>query len=461
VLSPGELEFAGHVKQLVTAEAPVEAEYLPAAQLVHPALPLVSLYVPATHGEHGPPSGPEYPALHVHAKDEELIAGELEFRGHTPQLDAAEAPTVLECVPDPQLVHAALPLAILYVPATHAEHVPPFGPEYPALQAHAVTSELELGAFAFTGHTTQVVAVVAPVVLEYVPAPQLAHASVPLAILYVPATHGEHGPPPGPAYPALHTHAASDELMLVDVVSAGQPKHVDAIVAPVDVEYVPAPQLVHAALPLVCLYVPAPHAAHGPPSGPVYPALQGNGTNVHGPPTGPEYPTLQEQAELAPSEKEFAGHAKHVVASVAPVAAEYVPDGHSIHWLTPALPEYCPAGQFVHVRSLVAPPTTENLPAAQLRQFEHGVPETYALPPFVQVVVWYWPAGQNTFPVAHDTFIPLNVDPTTPASKMTCKYPVLAVYVKCGREIGIVPPCSVMYVFGDPGVWQFKAEEHL
>jgi hypothetical protein len=40
---PGELEFAGHVKQFVTAEAPVEAEYVPGAQLVHVALPLVSL----------------------------------------------------------------------------------------------------------------------------------------------------------------------------------------------------------------------------------------------------------------------------------------------------------------------------------------------------------------------------------------------------------------------------------
>ena len=67
VLSPGELEFAGHAKQFVTAEAPAEPEYVPAAQLVHPALPPVSLYVPAPHGKHGPPSGPECPALHVHA----------------------------------------------------------------------------------------------------------------------------------------------------------------------------------------------------------------------------------------------------------------------------------------------------------------------------------------------------------------------------------------------------------
>ncbi len=379
VLRLGELEFAGHVKQFVTAEAPVEVEYLPAAQLVHPTLPLVSLYVPAPHGEHGPPSGPEYPALHVHAKDEELIAGELEFRGHTPQLDAAEAPTVLECVPDPQLVHSALPLAILYVPATHAEHVPPFGPEYPALQAHAVTSELELGAFAFTGHTTQVVAVVAPVVLEYVPIPQLTHASAPLATLYVPATHGEHGPPPGPAYPALHTHAARDELMLVDVVSAGQPKHVDAIVAPVDVEYVPAPQLVHAALPLVSLYVPAPHAAHGPPSGPVYPGLQFAGT--HGPPAGPMYPVVQVQAVTAVLElgdTESDGQAKQVDAVVAAAVPEYFPVPQFKHAALPLDSLYVPAPHAEHV-----PPSGPVYPALQ-GAGTHG-PPAGPMYPVVQV----------------------------------------------------------------------------
>ena len=40
-------------------DAPVAVEYLPAAQSVQSALPAVALYLPATHAEHGPPSGPE------------------------------------------------------------------------------------------------------------------------------------------------------------------------------------------------------------------------------------------------------------------------------------------------------------------------------------------------------------------------------------------------------------------
>jgi hypothetical protein len=48
---------------------------------------------------------------------------------------------------------------------------------------------------------------------------------------------------------------------------------VASAVAPVVVKYVPAPQSVHATLPVTVLYFPAAHAAHVPPSGPVYPVL--------------------------------------------------------------------------------------------------------------------------------------------------------------------------------------------
>ena len=40
------------------------------------------------------------------------------------------------------------------------------------------------------------------------------------------------------------------------------------------VEYFPAPQSVHAALPVLILYLPVAQAVHEP-AGPVYPALQG------------------------------------------------------------------------------------------------------------------------------------------------------------------------------------------
>ncbi len=51
--------------------------------------------------------------------------------------------------------------------------------------------------------------------------------------------------------------------------------HVVIELAPTVFEYLFAAQLVHGTLPLMLLYFPASHATHGPPSGPVYPALQG------------------------------------------------------------------------------------------------------------------------------------------------------------------------------------------
>ena len=44
----------------------------------HAALPDASLYVPAAHSAHGPPSGPDVPALQVQAATNELCAGALE-----------------------------------------------------------------------------------------------------------------------------------------------------------------------------------------------------------------------------------------------------------------------------------------------------------------------------------------------------------------------------------------------
>jgi hypothetical protein len=49
----------------------------------------------------------------------------------------------------------------------------------------------------------------------------------------------------------------------------GQATHVELAEAPIEVEYVPAPQSVQAAVPVDSLYFPATHAVHVPPSGPV------------------------------------------------------------------------------------------------------------------------------------------------------------------------------------------------
>ena len=55
---------------------------------------------------------------------------------------------------------------------------------------------------------------------------------------------------------------------------------------------------------------------------------------VHGPPSGPVEPALQIQAvetELDNGESEFVGHAKHVEILLAPTTAEYEPIPQSVH----------------------------------------------------------------------------------------------------------------------------------
>jgi hypothetical protein len=44
----------------------------------------------------------------------------------------------------------------LYVPATQAVHVPPLGPEKPALHVQAVITVLALGELEFAGHAVHV-----------------------------------------------------------------------------------------------------------------------------------------------------------------------------------------------------------------------------------------------------------------------------------------------------------------
>ena len=187
--------------------------------------------------------------------------GEVEPAEHTRQVVATVAPTVVEYVPTPQSVHTALPVAILYFPATHAVHGPPIGPVDPALHVQAARTELEIGELEFVGHAMHVVAIVAPTVVEYVPAPQSVQTALPVEILYFPVTHAVHAPPPfSPVNPALQMHSKTLVLALGDVLLTGH--------------------VVHAALPTVFFHVPAAHAVHDP-SGPVYPGLQGWGQVNH------------------------------------------------------------------------------------------------------------------------------------------------------------------------------------
>jgi hypothetical protein len=149
------------------------------------------------------------------------------FAGHAEHVEEALAPTAAENVAVPQSVQVALPVTILYFPATHAVHVAPFAPVNPALHEQAATTVLETDSFTFEGHSRQVDETLAPTVVEYVAVPQSVHVALPLVVLYFPATQAVHGPPSGPVNPALQvgTQALTDKLPLGEVVPAGQVKH--------------------------------------------------------------------------------------------------------------------------------------------------------------------------------------------------------------------------------------------
>jgi len=94
----------------------------------------VSLKVPAAHEVQTPPSAPEKPGL----QRQVLIA----------VLPAIEAGIALAG----QNKHAAEPVALLNMPAGHAEHGPSFAPVYPALHSHVVLPSFE---YEFSGHGIQ------------------------------------------------------------------------------------------------------------------------------------------------------------------------------------------------------------------------------------------------------------------------------------------------------------------
>ena len=108
-----------------------------------------------------------------------------------------------------------------------------------------------------------------PTIMEYVPAAQSVHASLPVVILYFPEAHGEHTPPAGPVDPALHVQAVSAELALGEVEFDRHARQVAAVVAPAVVEYWATPQAMHAEVPIVILYLPAVQAVQVSPDGPM------------------------------------------------------------------------------------------------------------------------------------------------------------------------------------------------
>ena len=106
--------------------APVVVRNLPAPQSVHETEPVTSLYFPAAHAEHVPPSGPVNPWLQRQTVERVLPIGDCEFPGQLKQNSEAEALTFIEYLPAPQPMHVAAtdaPTVVEYMPAPQSLHV--------------------------------------------------------------------------------------------------------------------------------------------------------------------------------------------------------------------------------------------------------------------------------------------------------------------------------------------------
>ncbi len=223
VLPTGE-EAKDFVRQSVhvkAVEAPTNPENVPARQSVHVAGPVSVLYLPAAHWRHVPPLGPDDPMLHVQLVEAGLPAGDdaSEDVVQAVHVDSANAPLAVEYLPAPQSVHVAGPVPILYLPATHAVQVPPFGPENPTLQMQPAKAEVPAGEFEFSGQV-MLVSVAAPVPTRYLPAAESVHEADPVVVLYFPGTQVEQplvGAPPRPVYPGLQMQSLVNALVVVSV----------------------------------------------------------------------------------------------------------------------------------------------------------------------------------------------------------------------------------------------------
>ena len=209
------------------AEAPNVVEYLPATQLMHAVAPVMILYFPAVHAAHDTPLSPVNPPLQRQLLERILPLGDSELFGQLMHVLDAEAPTVgeylpapqsiqeltpgapgvvrylpapqsvhvaatnapvvAEYLPAPQSVHPTEPISSLYFPASHAVHVAPLAPVYPALHWQLVETLLPVGEIEFGG--------------------QELHAAEPGNALYSPGRHSTQVSPSVPVAPALQVQS--------------------------------------------------------------------------------------------------------------------------------------------------------------------------------------------------------------------------------------------------------------
>jgi len=168
------------------------------------------------------------------------------------------APIAVEYWPDRQLVQAASPGSILYLPATHCTQVPPLNPVNTGLHTQSLTWALEIGDIESAWHAWQT-SDPAPTAVEYFPTAHWLHSAVPRAALNFPATQMRHDSPSGPVNPGLQVQ------LVMTLLASGEFEFDEhgtqtSEIAPIVIEYCPAIQLLHAAGPFSSLYLPATHS---------------------------------------------------------------------------------------------------------------------------------------------------------------------------------------------------------
>jgi len=116
------------------------------------------------------------PALQMQAAAFVLPAGAFELSLQASQFARAVLPMTVEYVPTGQFSHAPGPGAGLYLPAKHSTHVPPSGPEDPALHLQSISSLLPTRECDRSGQAVHDCKVVPAELTEYLPAGHGKHA---------------------------------------------------------------------------------------------------------------------------------------------------------------------------------------------------------------------------------------------------------------------------------------------
>jgi len=182
------------------------------------------------------------------------------------------------------------------------------------------------GESVFVGHDRQTLSETAFSSTEYVLLGHSMHNELPLIILKVPAIHGVHAIPSAPVVPGIHVQPDRNEVPGSECVLFGHVKHVSGVFALLVCEYLPDTHMIHSESPMVSLYFPVAHVAHGPPFSPVVPVLH-----------------MQDVlCELLGYDDESAGQLVHTSIDVAADVPEYVSFGQLIHSELPITSLYFP-----------------------------------------------------------------------------------------------------------------------